>query len=405
MAGPFHFETADVVGRTAGSPDPRRNHVSRFAPVPVRGGPIILMGIDAEDGGPGAHGPISVYVSVLGSLLDAVTNGGTGVLVIGGGKSATDHVTRFWDDVGSGAAVPITYVNGAAAMEAQSLAGFAAIAVASSIFETPSGGLTDAENEALSDRQSAIAAFINAGGGLLAFSAYNLTRPYGFLDGVGNFTFNFPPQYNSITPTAEGLEVGITTALNVCCWHDEYIEFPDFLTILATNNATGKPAAIGGIKVFVPPTGPPSDPDPVDLEGCTPGYWSQNGIRRGEWPAPYEPGQLVSSIFSAGGYLGSATLLQALQGYAAQRTRRNTLDGASEILLRAATAAVLNEAKFGAAYAAVSVASIQHDVDHALASGDRAEILDLADLYDAWNNNYVLDADNKRISIGGSCPL
>ncbi|MCH8164942.1 MAG: hypothetical protein IH889_04970 [Planctomycetes bacterium] len=62
-------------------------------------GPLVLMGIDAEDGGPGAHGPISVYESVLtnGSLtgiLDNVTNGGSGILVIGGSTGATATVTK-----------------------------------------------------------------------------------------------------------------------------------------------------------------------------------------------------------------------------------------------------------------------------------------------------------------------
>ena len=52
-------------------------------------GPVILMGIDAEDGGPGGHGPITVYENVVTNLLNGVTNMGSGVLVIGAGK-ATD---------------------------------------------------------------------------------------------------------------------------------------------------------------------------------------------------------------------------------------------------------------------------------------------------------------------------
>jgi hypothetical protein len=52
-------------------------------------GPVILMGIDAEDGnGAGTgHGGKTPYVDVLESILDEVTNNiGGGLLVIGAGK-------------------------------------------------------------------------------------------------------------------------------------------------------------------------------------------------------------------------------------------------------------------------------------------------------------------------------
>lgn len=39
------------------------------------------MGIDAEDGGPGGHGPITTYEDVVNSILSNVTNGGSGILV------------------------------------------------------------------------------------------------------------------------------------------------------------------------------------------------------------------------------------------------------------------------------------------------------------------------------------
>ena len=59
-------------------------------------GPIVLMGLDAEDGGPEVHGPISVYVDVVNHILSQATylgNTGSGILVIGGGKDASDDVT------------------------------------------------------------------------------------------------------------------------------------------------------------------------------------------------------------------------------------------------------------------------------------------------------------------------
>ncbi len=63
------------------------------------GGPVVLMGIDAEDGGPGAHGPSATYAAVINSIYSDVTNGGTNILVIGCGKLATDHATTFWNAV------------------------------------------------------------------------------------------------------------------------------------------------------------------------------------------------------------------------------------------------------------------------------------------------------------------
>lgn len=216
------------------------------------GGPVVLMGIDAEDGGPGAHGPNSVYQDVVNNTLSQATNGGAGILVVGGGKNQFDNVTRFWDAVDAGTPESVTYVNGAS-IAGQSFSGFKMIAVVSDESNTFSGGLTQAENDALAARQPDIAAFVNGGGGLVGFSSSGFGNPYAYLGGVGAFTFAFPPQYSDITPTAEGLAVGITDALDVCCWHDEYTAFPSFLKVLATNAATGNAAAVGGANVVVAP--------------------------------------------------------------------------------------------------------------------------------------------------------
>ena len=216
------------------------------------GGPIILMGIDAEDGGVGGHGPITTYVDVTNSILAGATNGGTGLLVFGCTTSGTDHVSLFWQAVATGTGAPLTCSEGAG-IATQSLAGFKMIGVASDIVNTPNGGLTQAENDALGLRASDVAAFVNGGGGLLGFSSAKLTNPYPYLGGVGSFTFATPAGYNDITPTTAGGLVGITNALDVSAWHDEYLTFPSFLSVLATNVATGNPAAIGGAQVVIVP--------------------------------------------------------------------------------------------------------------------------------------------------------
>ncbi len=218
-------------------------------------GPVVLMGIDAEDGGPGAHGPITVYEDVVQHILNQATNlnnAGSGILVIGGGKNPADHVTTFWEQIAADLPVAVTYVNGNANIGMQPFGGFKMIAVVSSSSATPSGGLTQDENNALATRNADIADFVNnQHGGLLGFTQIGFTNRYAYLGDIGAFSFNFPPQYSDITPTTEGMTFGITDALDVCCWHDEYITFPGFLEILATNAATGDPAAIGGNDVII----------------------------------------------------------------------------------------------------------------------------------------------------------
>jgi hypothetical protein len=120
------------------------------------------------------------------------------------------------------------------------------------------------------------------------------------------------------------------------------------------------------------------------LEGCTPGYWKNHPDR---WPTPYSTGQMVASVFSEAGSapyteLGSASLLQALffQG-------GSGLEGAGQILLRAAVASLLNQAHPEITDGFVSpVPDIVGAVNTALASGDRSAILSLATELDNANN-------------------
>ncbi|MCG3126798.1 MAG: hypothetical protein CHACPFDD_01653 [Phycisphaerae bacterium] len=222
----------------------------------LAGGPVVLMGIDAEDGGVGGHGPISVYVDVVNSILSTASNGGAGILVLGGGKDnvTPDHVTEFWDEIASQTGVPVTYANGIELLN-QSFNGFKMLAVVSDENETSSGGLTQAENDTLGSRFQDFAAFVNNGGGLLGFSS-NFPNPVPYLDALGAFTVETNLDYDDITPTAEGLAIGITDDLDVCCWHNHYLTFPDFLKVLAVDATGGGEgpevaAAIGGQDVTV----------------------------------------------------------------------------------------------------------------------------------------------------------
>lgn len=266
----FAMVLPSAFGADSGTGSPKEGSVSgnvsaqaEGVTATASGGPVVIMGIDAEDGGIGGHGPIGTYQAVANSILANVTNGGTGILVIGGGKSSTDNVTEFWDAIGTGTSTAVTYVNGPANIAAQSFAGFKMIGVASGDSDTSGGGLTGPENDALTTRQADIATFVNTGGGLLVFSQGfdDTSTPYAFLGGIGSFTFTTNGSYSNIDPTADGTAIGVTDALDVCCWHDTYLTYPAFLSPLAYPvGVTTAVAALGGITVFI---GPPPEPAPV----------------------------------------------------------------------------------------------------------------------------------------------
>ena len=157
-------------------------------------------------------------------------------------------------------------------------------------------------------------------------------------------------------------------------------------------------------------------PDPPSVDGtewCSAGFWSNNGLRRGEWPTGYGPDDAVGDLFeSAEGHLGAATLLDALQGYRNSPVRRNTIAGASEILIRQGVAAALNAESFGDGFPGGTVQDIVDAVNAALDSGNRQTILGLSEYLDALNNNYevdeygnvVYDDEGNPVSTG-SCGL
>jgi hypothetical protein len=235
---------------------------SASAPAQAAGGPLVLMAIDAEDCGPGGHGPISVYESVVNDIMSKATKPGTGILVIGGGKGTEgDCVSDFWDQIRTDTGHSVTYVNGSAAIGAVNFAPFKMLAVASDENNTPDG-LTQDEHNALSARKATVAAFVNAGGGLIGFSsdfsepAPN-AGPYDYLTVIGGFSLR-STSYEEILPTPDGAAIGITDALDVCCWHQTFTAFPPFLKVLATHAETGgtgfgEPAALGGAQVVVGP--------------------------------------------------------------------------------------------------------------------------------------------------------
>jgi hypothetical protein len=263
----------------------------------VTGGPVTLMGIDAEEqAGVGSHPVPGDYTRLINTMLSEVSAGRSGILVVGAGKpelecaNSPDYSKVFWDAVDTNITTDtIRYVNGQGnifeTLTADYLSGFKMLAVASSDFEIASGcGLTDAENDALVAKKEVIKEFVNEGGALLGFTATGLTQPYGYISSLGTFSFRIGQLYDNITPTAEGSALGITDdAFDKCCWHDTFTAFPSFLKVLATsatsetvpNPFPGEAAAIGGRQVVIElcnedgsPNGTDEDGDGVKDEGC-----------------------------------------------------------------------------------------------------------------------------------------
>jgi hypothetical protein len=119
-------------------------------------------------------------------------------------------------------------------------------------------------------------------------------------------------------------------------------------------------------------------PPPPGQEGCTPGFWKQPQ-HFDSWPSGVTPDMLVGDVFSAAtGDFADATLLEALSFQGGPG-----VDGATEILLRAAVAAYLNS--FAVDYP-LTTAEVVSQVNAALASGSRSTMLALASTLDANNN-------------------
>ena len=116
---------------------------------------------------------------------------------------------------------------------------------------------------------------------------------------------------------------------------------------------------------------------PEGGEGCTPGFWKNNADKKGasQWTDPYDPTDLVSSVFSAApAGIGSLTLLQGLE----------LGGGGVNALTRHAIAAVLSAAHPDIDYP-LTVAEIVAAVNAAY-GGDADAIEDLKNDLDAFNN-------------------
>jgi hypothetical protein len=133
-------------------------------------------------------------------------------------------------------------------------------------------------------------------------------------------------------------------------------------------------------------TVPDGYPDWTELNlapwsGCSLGYWKTH-TSTGVWPSPYTPGFLLSNVTFTPVPTPGDSLLTAL-GYPGG----STVNGAKQILLRQAVAALLNEAEYGTSFGPyTSTGALIAAVNTALATGNRGTILTLASALDSVNN-------------------
>lgn len=121
----------------------------------------------------------------------------------------------------------------------------------------------------------------------------------------------------------------------------------------------------------------------IGNEGCTPGYWKNH---TDSWEE-YTPGTTLGSVFTFPASLsamGNDTMLTALSYPGGTGTA-----GGARILMRASVAAFLNSAHEGVGYPLRRFSTpgeMLNAVNAALASQDRATMLELATYLDGLNN-------------------
>ncbi|TVR61157.1 MAG: hypothetical protein EA422_12915 [Gemmatimonadales bacterium] len=139
------------------------------------------------------------------------------------------------------------------------------------------------------------------------------------------------------------------------------------------------------------------EPPVVDeFTGCTPGFWANT---RAAWPEPFSRTDTFGEVF--GGDV-DPSLAHISLGNMLSLGGGPGVVGAQRILLRAAAAAVLNAANEVANYP-LDVDGVIAEVQAALATGDRGEILALAAQLDEWNN-LGCPLDNQLPEEGSPAP-
>lgn len=244
-----------------------------------QGGPMILMGLDSEqEPNSSNHGPPEEHASMVASMLENVTNGNDGIIVLGAADNG-DDVVKYWrGDVGNDPQVDeeVTFVGGADNIRNVDFTDYAMVGIPSSNNQISGGyALTSSENRALIDRKFDIAMFVNEGGALLGKTqhGFSASESWEYISPLADISAS-QDSYDSITVTDAGKELGLTQngMDGWCCYHERLHEdsIPDFLDVLIRKGGTsGPPAAIGGHDVIIEPAVRVESTGPTTVEAGT----------------------------------------------------------------------------------------------------------------------------------------
>ncbi len=213
-----------------------------FAVTPAFAGKLFISGQDSDDGG---HVSTSFGAQMLNFIGMGNTNGGTGILVLGGYANTSASSINSWN---AGNAHTLTASSGAAAIALQSFAGFAGILMPSANTQT-NGGISQAELDAINARATDIATFVNTGGNLMAFTQEGLTGSFGWFP-LGALTTSSISTAN-ISQTLALNAAGFSAADSEIAgdlFHNNFTGPSGFfgLQVLARDNDTQEAVILGG---------------------------------------------------------------------------------------------------------------------------------------------------------------
>jgi hypothetical protein len=233
-------------------------------------GQIYISGQDSDDFG---HVTVAFGSQLLNFVGTGNTNGGSGILILGGDTTGTSRdIIDTWNVV----PFVLTQATDAVAIAAQSFSAFAGILIPSAVVQT-SGGISQAELDAINARAIDIANFVNGGGNLMAFTEAGLTNAFGWFP-LGSLSI-VNDNYLPVAQTPELASAGFTATdaeISGDLYHNVFTGPPGFfgLNVLATNADSfsptlGEAAILGGgatTQICGVPGGPPCGvPEPATL--------------------------------------------------------------------------------------------------------------------------------------------
>ena len=212
-----------------------------LAVTPAFAGKLLISGHDSDDSG---HVSTAFGTQLLNFIGTGNTNAGSGLLVLGGytGTSATN--INSWNTP----AYTLTAASGAAAIAAQSFAGFAAILMPSADSQT-GGGISQTELNAINARAGDIATFVNTGGNLMAFTQQGLTGSFGWfpLGALSTSSIGTAGISQTAALAAAGL-IATNAEITGDAYHNNFTGPAGFfgLSVLAVDDADGAAVILGG---------------------------------------------------------------------------------------------------------------------------------------------------------------